>query len=119
MWRIELNTRHPSLNEWLSSNGGWFKKANDKKKYQEELLWELKAQKIPSKLKTPISINCTQFTKRKRDIDNTIISAKYLADALVAGGYIEDDAPEYVKIITISWAKASKEEKVVYMIDEI
>jgi len=118
MYKIEIKTRHPSLNEWLSGNS-WFKKGSDKKKYQAEILWELKAQKLPRKLKTPIQINCTQFTKRVRDIDNTIISAKYLSDALVAGGYIDNDSPEYVKIITISWAKASKEEKVVYLISEI
>lgn len=117
MYRIELQTRHPSLNTWITGQS-WHHKAKQKKEAQELILWRLKQEKVPT-LTPPIHLQAFQFTKQPRDHENTILSCKYMLDALVEGGYIPDDSPDYVDSVMTAWRKATKEEKVVYMITEL
>ncbi len=119
MIRFEVKTKHPSLNEWLSGTH-WRKKAADKIRFEEEILWELKAQSFP-RLRKCVQINVTAFRSRTLDVDNVALSAKFFADALRMGGYIKNDTPEFIKSVTLQSQKINTkihEEKVVYLITE-
>lgn len=48
-------------------------------------------------------------SKRYRLADSDGISAKYVIDALVLGGVLADDSPEFVKEVRFSQEKISKD----------
>lgn len=111
MYRIEVEGRVPTLNQYR--NFHYYKNNNLKQEWTERLLRRMTS--LPH-FDKPITLHVTQFTKRMRDCDNTVIAAKYMQDALVKGGYIQDDNPDYIKALVLRWDKATKEEKIVYTI---
>lgn len=116
---ITIPGRMPSLNEWNNGHKHWRQKGTDKRDWHTILLYSFKSQGLPKALRCPISVKSTQHTVRMRDVDNCVPSVKYLLDALVEGKYIEKDNPQYVESVSLRWAKAIKEEKVVYEITEV
>lgn len=68
-------------------------------------------------LRTPIKVTVVQECKRLRDVDAAVVSAKFFFDALVQGGYLPNDTPEYIQELTLRTVK-SKENAVVFTIVE-
>lgn len=115
MYRIEIAGIPPTLNTWLSGTH-WRTKAAQKVEWEELFAWAFVQAKLPKKLQTPITLNVTQFCKGKvRDVDNTVLAAKFCADALKSSGRIPDDSPEYVKTLILTSEKG-KENKTVVII---
>lgn len=79
------------------------------------LLWAaLVDAKVPKPLKLPITLNVTQFCKRKRDADNAVVSAKFMLDTLKMHGYIPDDTWDYVSSVILQTRRGDN--KCVYLI---
>lgn len=114
MYRIEITGRMPTLNTLY--RGHRYAHQKTKNEWCKTIGWELVAHKLPKPLRTPFSLSVTCYTKRKRDVDNCIIAAKFFLDALVENGYIPDDNPDYVPSVSLSWKKATGVEKVIYII---
>lgn len=60
---------------------------------------------------TPVSIKVHSVRKRLADSDG--ISAKAVIDALVLGGLLKDDSPEFVKEVSYSQEKGETEYTVI------
>ena len=82
--------------------------------WQRQIILTLKSLHVPKPLRSHVVVKTKSFTVRERDHDGCVISAKYTLDALVQGGWLEDDGPKYVDAVMIGWAKAkdSKSEQV-------
>jgi len=108
--QIEIIGRTSTLNDWL---GGihWRKKADEKKVWTNLIYTELLKQKFPKKLPTPFELWTYQYTKRIRDVDNTIVATKFFLDTLVQARYIEDDTPRYVSCVHLFSRKCKKGEE--------
>ena len=84
----------PSMNR-MSRNSHWvYTKA--KKRWTHIFLLDLLWQR-PAALdgKVTATAELTFPTRHRRDLDNYWLTGKALGDALVAGGYIPDDTPEF------------------------
>lgn len=114
MYRVEVPGLPPSLNKWLSGTH-WRTKAREKIEWEGAFLWALREARIPKPLKWPVTLDVTQFSTRIRDCDNAVISAKFAGDALVAGGWLPNDTPEYIACVVLRSAKG-KENKTVMVI---
>lgn len=117
MYILELPLDHPSLNSWLAGNSHW-KRSNLKKKHEEELMWHLKASNWPKPLPVPFGLTVVVQRKRPYDVDNCIISGKYMLDTLKQLGYIENDGIDFCPAMTLLSEKG-KENKVIYRLTPI
>ncbi len=112
MLRVEIGGLPPSLNQWLSGTH-WRTKAREKKEWEATFHWAFVAAKLPKPLKWPVTLDVTQFSKRIRDCDNAVISAKFAGDALVAGGWLPNDTPEYIACVILRSAKGKENKSVI------
>jgi Holliday junction resolvase RusA-like endonuclease len=110
MQRFEVTGRIPTLN-WYR-NAHFYQLNKSKKDWQKLICEAIQSAKI-KEVNTPLTIHLTTYTKRKRDVDGTIVGVKYIQDAMVEMGLIPDDTPEYVETIILNWKKATGEEKIV------
>lgn len=115
---IELLGQLPSLNDYIAKiNRNKYAGNSFKKQIQEDIYWQLKAQKI-SKIKTPCQMHFHWVEKSKRrDIDNIYSAKKFILDALIEYGAIEGDGQKYIYGITDS-LEIAKEDKVILTIEE-
>lgn len=94
----------------------WAKRKAIVDEWKNSIGWAFKTQKLPWPLPYPLTMTCTQFSKRNvRDADNAVTIAKLAGDALVSGGYLPDDSPEYIDTIILQ-SKKGKEDLVVITI---
>lgn len=107
---ITIPALPPALNS-LYAGQHWSKRYKMAQEWHNTFLWAFRAARWPSKLRTPIRIEAIGYGKRPRDADGQIVSVKLALDALVKGGYLPDDSPEFVKEIRLRSEKA-KENKV-------
>lgn len=97
-----INRKLPSLNEWwysLASNK--YMGAKFKREVEEDIGWYIKralASGTLHKVEKPVVINFEYHEKTKRrDADNIASAKKFILDALVKQGILEDDSRKYVK----------------------
>lgn len=102
MEKIEIPLKLPSLNDYIRvcrTN----KYLSAKYKADTEQAIGLYLAKMP-KYTTPIKIHFTWVEKRKnRDLDNVAFSKKFILDAMVKYGKLEDDNRNYVYAFTDSF----------------
>lgn len=114
MYRVEVAGLPPSLNAFYA--GMHFRKRKAlADEWHAAFHWAFVAAKLPRPLRWPVTLDVTQFSKRIRDCDNAVISAKFAGDALVAGGFLPDDTPEYIACVVLRSAKG-KENRTVMLI---
>ncbi len=110
MYRVEVPSLPPSLNKFYA--GMHYRK---RKEYADEwhglFLGAFREAGIPRPLPYPITLDVTQFSCPERDCDNSVISAKFALDALVGGGWLPDDSPEYVRCVVLHSARCDTKRK--------
>lgn len=96
LWRIEIPNCPPSLNQ-VGGRSHWTSWSKAKKSWQAEVTRQLEYIELP-KGQTQLTAGARlRFPKvRRRDSDNhTALLAKATGDALVKGGWLPDDEPQF------------------------
>lgn len=104
-WNINaftINYKLPSLNEYVAScRSNAYMGAKFKKEVEEVIGWSIRqalASKTLQKPKGAVILNIEWHEKTKRrDADNIASAKKFILDALVKTGVLEDDSRKYVK----------------------
>lgn len=113
MYRIEIDELPPTLNKFYSSPK-WYYRHKQAEYWHERFHWAFKEVKLQKPLNWPITLSITQYAKRvPKDVDNTIMGAKFASDALVKGGWLPDDSPKYINKIILGSEKAKKDKIVI------
>jgi len=96
-----INQKLPSLNEVIGKNrANRMMGAKLKREVQDDILTYIRlsvlnGDLVPQKKRCTVSITWHERTK-KRDVDNIQSAQKFILDAMVDGGILEDDSRKYV-----------------------
>ena len=96
-----INQKLPSLNEVIGKNrANRMMGAKLKREVQDDILTYIRlsvlnGDLVPQKKRCTVSITWHECTK-KRDVDNIQSAQKFILDAMVDGGILEDDSRKYV-----------------------
>lgn len=104
--KVEIPMKLPSLNEYICAckvtRGKWNKGNQMKKDCQNEMIPYLKG--LPH-YKRPVKIHFTWIEENgKRDLDNVCFAKKFILDALVIMGVLQNDNRKWVVGFTDSFA---------------
>lgn len=90
--RLTISGRLPSLNEYIAAERtNRFKAAKMKRDAEERVMWAARSQ-LRGRIKTPCVMAYKWIEKdTRRDKDNIAFARKFIQDALVKGGYLEND----------------------------
>ena len=101
---------HPTLNQWAITKHH-YARHKLKKEWEELTIFSAKADHLkPVKGEVEVSLIYSHpwvSTKRKIDIDN--FTPKFIMDALVTGGFIEDDSFNVVKKLSWTFVKGARQ----------
>ena len=116
MIRVDLPIKLPSFNDYIAEcRRNKYAGAKMKKQCEEEIL--LFMRHLP-KLKKPVRIIFIWVEDNKRrDFDNIAFAKKFILDAMVKGGFLEDDNRKCVTGFVDKFAYA-KNAKVILLIEE-
>lgn len=101
MNHFTINQKLPSLNEVIGKNrANRMMGAKLKREIQSDILTYIRyavlnGDLVPQKKRCTVSITWHERTK-KRDVDNIQSAQKFILDAMVDGGILEDDSRKYV-----------------------
>lgn len=96
-----IEQKLPSLNEVIGSNrANRMMGAKQKREIQSDILTYIRlaclnGDLVPQRKRCTVSITWHERTK-KRDVDNIQSAQKFILDAMVDGGILEDDGRRYV-----------------------
>ena len=107
--QIIINGRLDGLNEYTKACRGNRYGANAMKKRNEKKVIDSITEKQKIK-KYPVKLKITWYEKNKRrDIDNIAFGIKFIQDALVKAGVLENDSQKYINgiehIVTVDKEK--------------
>ena len=114
--KFEIDMKLPSLNDYIRvCRGNKFKAASYKASIEQEI--GLRLMKMPKWTK-PIKIHFHWIEgNKKRDLDNIAFSKKFILDAMVKYGKLNDDNRNYVYAFTDTFEYGDKT-KVVLEVEE-
>ena len=114
--KVEIPLKLPSLNEYINECRRNRYKANAYKiKIQNDISWFL--MRVP-KFKNPVWLHFHWIeANRKRDLDNIASAKKFVLDAMVAMGILQDDGWRYIRGFDDTFEHGD-EHKVILYIDE-
>lgn len=115
--RIEMPIKLPSLNEYVNAcRSNPYVGAKMKKDSEELIGWFIK--KI-APFRNPVEVSFTWVEpNRRRDVDNIAFGKKFILDALVKNGVLQDDSQKYVRALSDSF-KIGKDYMIILEIKEI
>ena len=96
-----IGVRFPSLNEYVNEcRRSPYNGAKEKRSYERAAGWYIRLAMQQGKLR-PVKGPCIvqfiwQEPNRKRDVDNIQFGQKFVLDALVRNGVLENDSQKYV-----------------------
>lgn len=108
MVKMVVRGTPPSLNK-MYAGVHWSKRVKMADEWHLILLHAFRRFKVPKPLKTPIIMRVTQVSKKIRDCDNAILSAKFCGDALVKYKYIPDDSPVEIQEVQLRSESGKKD----------
>ena len=100
--RIEMPIKLPSLNEYVNAcRSNPYVGAKMKKDSEDLIGWFIK--KI-APFRNPVEVSFTWVEpNRRRDVDNIAFGKKFILDALVKNGVLQDDSQRYVRALSDSF----------------
>lgn len=117
IYRFEIPLKLPSLNEYINACRSNKYDASKMKKQIEADIWYFIRQ-LPA-IEKPVRISFTWIeANRKRDIDNVAFAKKFILDALVKFGKLQNDTRKYVVGFTDDF-EISKEYKIIVKLTEV
>lgn len=95
---FEINKRLPSFNEYTRQNrANKYAGAEMKKREEDYIYLAIKKQLGNLKIKNPVKVNFLWIEENgKRDLDNICFAKKFILDALVKAGVIENDNRKHI-----------------------
>lgn len=98
MTKFVIQGRLSSLNEYTSANrANKYMGAKLKKDNEEPIFGAIREAKLKRVTNYPITLKIKWYEPNKRrDIDNIVFATKFIQDALVKAGVIEDDSQKYI-----------------------
>lgn len=96
--RFIVQGKLPSLNEYTSANRtNVYLGNNMKKKTENSIIFAIRQANLPKVDKYPIKLKITWYEPNKRrDLDNIVFATKFIQDALVKAGILENDSQRYI-----------------------
>lgn len=116
-----IEGRLPSLNDYIKAERtSKYIAASMKKKWQKYIAMEIKIAKL-KKVKKPVIIQYNHFAPdKRRDKDNiSAIAHKFIQDALVETGIIENDGWDYVLKSYDDWEIDRNDPRIEVVIKEV
>lgn len=109
------------LNEYINACRGNYYHANNLKKQAETVIMSCIERDIPEfKTDNPIIIHYTYYDNGRRDLDNiSATTHKFVQDALVKFGIIQDDNPKHVIGFIDTFIKENKDQRIEVEILEV
>ena len=109
--------RLPCLNDYIKierGGGGRYGAAQMKRETQNLIHWAIKGSPLRAvKLEGPVTIHYLWLEQdRRRDKDNIAFAKKFIQDALVAAGVLENDGWRHIEGFTDSFAVDSKNPRI-------
>ena len=117
MIRVEINMKLPSLNEYVNvCRTNKFKASKFKKNLEEDIM--MFTNRLP-RLENPVKIHFHWIGgNKRRDLDNICFAKKFILDALVKSGKLQDDNRKCVTAFTDTF-EYGDETKVILDIEEV
>lgn len=100
--KFTIQGKLPSLNDYVLANrsykyAGASMKKRVEKQIQESIFKAISSGEIKKVDKYPVGLNITWYEPTmRRDIDNICFAVKFIQDALVATGVLENDSQRYI-----------------------
>lgn len=112
--------RLPSLNDVIADNrANRYMGAKLKKDTENGIIYIIKAQRVKAPEKYPVTVDIEWHEEnRKRDADNIQSSQKFILDAMVKAGVLQNDSRKYVSQVRHNIVDDS-ESKVIVKITEV
>lgn len=119
-YKFEIKEKLPGLNEYTKSNRtNKFAGATLKKKTEEHIYYYILEQLRNIKISKKVFITFTWVEENgKRDLDNICFAKKFILDALVKAGVLENDNKSHVSGFMDKFEYA-KQSKVIVEVEEI
>lgn len=121
-YKVVIQGRYPSMNEFITANRTHKQKGNNlKKKSQNEIAIQLLQQHRKLHIDKPVYLKYTfyEFNKR-RDLDNVAsYFMKVFQDALVYCGILHNDSWQYVTGFSTEFFVDSKNPRIEVLIEEM
>lgn len=119
MVTLTIKGRLPSLNEYTRAcRGSKYTGAKMKKEAEELIGWHIKAQLKESHFDAPVRMAFRWYEPNgRRDLDNICFAKKFILDALVANGILDDDDWKHIKGFTDEFFIDSKDPRIEVDID--
>lgn len=116
MIRVEINMKLPSLNEYVNvCRTNKFKASKFKKNLEEDIM--MFTNRLP-RFENPVKIHFHWIEgNKRRDLDNICFAKKFILDALVKSGKLQDDNRKCVTAFTDTF-EYGEETKVILEIEE-
>lgn len=119
-YKFEIDKRLMGLNEYIKLNRKNKYLANEtKQREQSYIIWSIKEQLGSLYINKPVVGHFTWIEENKRrDLDNICFAKKFILDALVQAGVLQDDNRKIVTNFTDSFEYADKS-KVIVELEEV
>lgn len=116
MIRVEINMKLPSLNEYVNvCRTNRFKASKFKKNLEDDIM--MFTNRLP-RFENPVKIHFHWIEgNKRRDLDNICFAKKFILDALVKSGKLQDDNRKCVTAFTDTF-EYGDETKVILEIEE-
>lgn len=116
MIRVEINMKLPSLNEYVNvCRTNKFKASKFKKNLEDDIM--MFTNRLP-RFENPVKIHFHWIEgNKRRDLDNICFAKKFILDALVKSGKLQDDNRKCVTAFTDTFEYGG-ETKVILEIEE-
>lgn len=122
IYRFELRGRYPGMNEYTAANRSkWHMGAQMKAAAQEDIMWQLKAQKKGIHIENPVFIYFDWIEMNsRRDPDNISgYGRKIILDAMVDVGILIDDSQKYIKGFIETFHKDRENPRILIIMIEV
>ena len=119
-YKFEIDKRLPGANEFIKeAYKNRHSGARLKQEEQEYIIWKIKQQLRNIRIDKPVVGHFIWIEENKRrDLDNICFAKKFILDALVQAGVLQDDNRKIVTNFTDSFKYADKS-KVIVELEEV
>lgn len=114
MERAEIKMKLPSLNDYVNiCRRNRYESASFKKKIERQISRFL--EELPA-FRRPVQIHFHWIEKdSRRDLDNIAFAKKFILDAMVKAGKLEDDNQNHVTAFTDTFGSGEETEVIIYI----
>lgn len=96
-----IEGRLDGLNEYTNAcRSGWQAGSRMKKRNEEKVIEWIAVSGISRVTEYPVGLEITWYDSSRRDLDNIMFATKFIQDALVERGILENDDPKHISSLS-------------------